>query len=118
MKKFINFIFTAIIAYGLSFFMGWPAIMVASITVAFLVPLKGFSVFLMPFLALFLSWAIQSYLLSSANNFILAERIAVLLPLGGNPYALVLATGLIGGLVAGISAIFGKQLYLLTKAKQ
>jgi hypothetical protein len=54
-------------------------------------------------------------MLSSANDFTLAKRISVLLPLGGNPYLLILVTGIIGGIAAGFAAIFGKQLSLAIK---
>jgi hypothetical protein len=37
------------------------------------------------------------------------------LPLGGNPYTLMLVTGFVGGLAAGIAAVFGKQLSLVLK---
>lgn len=59
-------------------------------------------------------WGIYSFILSSANDYTLAKRIAVLLPLGGNPFILMLITGVIGGLTAGIAAVFGKQIALMS----
>jgi hypothetical protein len=53
--------------------------------------------------------------LSSTNDFTLAKRIAILLPLGGNPYLLMLITGVVGGIAAGIAAILAKQLNLVVK---
>jgi len=47
----------------------------------------------------------------------LARKIAVLLPLKGNPYLLILLAGLIGGLAAGIAGIFGTQCRLMFKKK-
>jgi hypothetical protein len=52
---------------------------------------------------------VNAFWLSNANDFILANKIAVLLPLNGNAFLLILVTGVIGGLAAGISGIFGKQ---------
>jgi hypothetical protein len=72
-------------------------------------------VFFIPFLAILLFWVIYSYVLSSTNNFTLAKRIAILLPLGGNPYLLMLITGVVGGIAAGIAAILAKQLNLVVK---
>ena len=80
-----------------------------------LIPLKKTAVFFTPFLAILLFWACYSFILSSANDFTLAKRIANLLPLGGNPYLLILITGIIGGLAAGVAAIFGKQLRLVAE---
>jgi hypothetical protein len=89
--------------------------MVAAFAVALLIPLKKGAVFFIPFLAILLFWVIYSYVLSSTNNFTLAKRIAILLPLGGNPYLLMLITGVVGGIAAGIAAILAKQLNLVVK---
>ena len=111
-KILINFLVTFILAFALSFFMGWYSVMIAGFLVALIIPLKRLAVFFVPFLAILIFWAAYSFVLSNANDFILAERIAILLPLGGNPYLLILVTGIIGGLVSGVSAVFGKQLLL------
>lgn len=91
--------------------------MLASFISALLLPLKKIAVFIIPFLAIAVFWMAYSWSLSSVNDFILAKKIAVLLPLGGNQFLLILITGLIGGIAAGISAIFGKQLTLVFKSK-
>ena len=89
--------------------------MTAALTTALFMPLKKAAVFFVPFIAILLFWAVYSFILSSANDYTLAKRIAVLLPLGGNPYVLMLVTGLVGGIAAGIAAVFGKQLSLVVK---
>ncbi|WP_412561293.1 hypothetical protein [Winogradskyella sp. MIT101101] len=112
-KNIINFIATLILALLLSLFLPWWSIMTAALATALFIPLKKAAVFFVPFLAILLFWAVYSFMLSSGNDFTLAKRIAVLLSLGGNPYALMLVTGIIGGLAAGIAAILGKQLSLV-----
>ncbi|PTL99743.1 MAG: hypothetical protein DA407_16565 [Bacteroidetes bacterium] len=114
-KNIINFIATIILAILLSIFLPWWSVMTAALTTALFVPLKKAAVFFVPFLAILLFWIVYSYLLSSGNDFTLAKRIAILLPLGGNPYVLMLVTGVVGGLAAGIAAVFGKQLSLMVK---
>jgi hypothetical protein len=114
-KNIINFTATIILAILLSIFLPWWSVMTAALTTALFVPLKKAAVFFVPFLAILLFWIVYSYLLSSGNDFTLAKRIAILLPLGGNPYVLMLVTGVVGGLAAGIAAIFGKQLSLMVK---
>ena len=109
-KNIINFIVTIVLAYVLSLFLPWWSVMTAALATALFIPLRKAAVFFIPFLAVLLFWFVMSYFLSSGNDFTLAKRIAVLLPLGGNPYVLMLVTGVVGGLAAGISAIFGKQL--------
>ena len=114
-KNIFNFVATILIAYLLSLFMPWWSVMTAALATALFIPLKKAAVFFVPFLAILAFWFIYSYLLSSTNDFTLAKRIAVLLPLEGNPYVLMLVTSIVGGLAAGVSAIFGKQLGLILK---
>ncbi len=109
-KTITNFITTLILAVLLSFVLPWWSVMTAALVTSLFLPLKKAAVFFVPFLAILLFWAVYSFMLSSGNDYTLAKRIAVLLPLGGNPYVLMLVTGIVGGLAAGIAAIFGKQL--------
>lgn len=114
-KNIINFIATLVLAYLLSLVLPWWSIMTAALATSLFIPLKKAAVFFIPFLAILIFWATYSFILSSSNDYTLAKRIAVLIPLGGNPYLLMLVTGIIGGLAAGIAAIFGKQLTLAFK---
>ena len=108
-KNIFNFIATIIIAGILSQFLPWWSIMVAAFTSSLFISLKKTSVFVVPFLAIMVFWMGYAFWLSNANDFILAKKIAVLLPLNGNAFLLILVTGIIGGFAAGISGIFGKQ---------
>ncbi len=116
--KAVNFLLTFILALVFSFFLPWWSVMTAALLTSLFIELKGFAVFYIPFLAVFLLWTLYAFMLSSANDFTLAKKIAVLLPLGGNPYILILVTGFIGGLAAGIAAIFGKQGKVLFRHQQ
>lgn len=116
-KNSINFIITIVLAVVLSQFLPWWCVMLASFISALLIALKKTAVFFVPFLAITLFWMVYAWSLSSANDFILAKKIAVLLPLDGNAYILILITGIIGGLAAGVSAIFGKQVSLVLKSE-
>jgi hypothetical protein len=112
-KNILNFIATVILALILSLFLPWWSVMTAALATALFIPLKKAAVFVVPFLAILLFWAVYSFIISSGNDFTLAKRIAQLLPLGGNPYLLMVVTGIVGGLAAGITAVFGKQLSLV-----
>ena len=114
-KNIINFIATIVLAYVLSLFLPWWSVMTAALATSLFISLKKAAVFFVPFLAIIIFWFVLSYFLSSGNDFTLAKRIAVLLPLNGNPYLLMLVTAIVGGLAAGIAAIFGKQLSLVLK---
>ena len=114
-KNIKNFTITMIIAFVLSLFLPWWSVMLAGFTSSFLIPLKKLAVFFIPMIAVMSLWILQSLLLSGANNFILAKKIAVLLMLSGNITSLILFTGVIGGLATGISAVLGKQTNALFK---
>ncbi|RZN84568.1 MAG: hypothetical protein EVB11_00515 [Winogradskyella sp.] len=117
-KNSINFIVTIVLAVIFSQFLPWWSVMLAGFISALLISLKKSAVFFVPFLAITLFWMVYAFALSSANDFILAKKIAILLPLDGNEYLLILVTGIIGGIAAGISALFGKQLSLLFKTSK
>ena len=110
-----NFVVTIIIAGILSQFLPWWHVMVAGFVAALFFNLKKAAIFFVPFLAIFCFWIIYAFWISSANDFTLAKKIAVLLPLGGNPYVLILVTGLVGGFAAGVAAIFGSNLSSLVR---
>lgn len=112
-KIFLNFFATIILAFLLSQFLPWWSVMIAAFFAAFAIALKKSAVFFVPFLAISLFWIVYAFVLSSANGFILAKKIAVLFPFGGNAYLLILVTGVIGGVAAGVSAVFGKQCRVL-----
>lgn len=57
-----------------------------------------------------LFWSVYSFWLSNGNDFILAKKIAILLPLSGNAFLLILVTALVGGIAEGIGGVFGKQM--------
>jgi hypothetical protein len=111
----LNFIITLLLALTLSIFLPWWSVMLAAFVSAVLFSLNGWKVFFIPFVAVFLFWTGYAFLLSNDNNFTLAKKIAILLPLDGNPYLLILVTGIMGGFAAGIAGIFGKQCRVLAK---
>ena len=117
-SKSLNFITTLVLAVIFSFFMPWWSVMLAAFIAAVLFPLRSLSVFLIPFLAIFIFWATYALMLSAANDFTLAKKIAILLPFGGNPYILILVTAVIGGIAAGVAAVFGKQCQSLVLANK
>lgn len=83
--------------------------MLAAFLSGAIVRLRNVSAFFVPFGAIALLWIVNAWMLSSANDYTLAKKIAVLLPLGGNAILLILVTGIVGGLAAGIAGLFGNQ---------
>lgn len=117
-KNFSNFLVTLILAFVLAQFLPWWSVMLAAFMSAISISLKKIAVFFVPFMAIAIFWIVYAFWLSSSNDFVLANKIAVLLPLQGKPYLLILITGLIGGLSAGIAALFGKQCAALFFTKE
>lgn len=116
-KNILNLLTTLVFALIFSFFLPWWSVMLAAFLAAFTFSLKGVATFFMPFLAIFGFWMAYTFILSSTNDFTLASKIAILLPLGGNPYVLIAVTAAIGGLAAGIAGVFGQQCKELIKTK-
>ncbi|MBI1342629.1 MAG: hypothetical protein GC171_06840 [Terrimonas sp.] len=110
MKFFVATLLTALLAFigGLKF--DWWIIALAGFLVAVLVHQKAGKAFLSGFTGLFLLHGILAFWINKENDGILATKVAMLLPLGGHPYLLILVTAFIGGLVAGIAALSGSYL--------
>lgn len=114
-KSILNFFATLLLAVLLSMFLPWWSVMLAALISACVFPLEKSAVFWTPFLSVWLYWSVYSFLLSSANDYILAQKIASLFPLNGNPYLLILATGTLGGMAAGVSGVLGRQIVVALK---
>lgn len=104
-----HFLLTLVMALAFSFVLPWWSVMLAAFLAGAIVRLKNVAAFFVPFLATSLFWIAYAWVLSSANDFILAKKISVLLYLKGNTWLLLLLTGVIGGLSAGVAGVFGNQ---------
>ena len=107
MKFFISLILTALLSFAASLFLPWWSIALAAFLVAALIPQKPGKAFLTGFIALFLLWGGLSFWISNNNDHILAHKVSQLILKMDNPIVLVLATALIGALVAGFAALAG-----------
>ena len=114
-KKYISFIATIVLVIFLAQFLPWWSVMLAAFISELIFNLKRSAIFVVPFFAIASYWAVYAFILSSSNDFILAEKIAVLLPLGGSPYALIGVTALIGGFAAGVAGMFAHQVRSMMK---
>ncbi len=112
MKFLSAIILTALLAFatGLYGAMPWWSFAITSLIVAMAVHQKAGKAFLSGFIGLFLLWSILAFLKDSANEHLLATKVAQILPLGGSYVVLIILTGVIGGLVAGLAALTGSYL--------
>ncbi len=109
-KAFSNFVLTLVLGFVLSLFLPWWSGMLAAALVSAIVRLKKAATFVAPFLAIALLWIVHAMILSSPNDFLLAEKITVLLQIEGNLFLLLTVTGLIGGISAGVAGLLGNQI--------
>lgn len=107
MKFFVSIVLIALLSVAACLFLPWWSIAVAAFAVAAIVPQKPLLSFLSGFIALFLLWGGLSFFISNNNNHLMAKKISILLLQSASPITLVLATALIGALVAGLGALSG-----------
>ena len=110
MKFFVAILVTALLAFISGLFLPWWCMAVTSLLVAVLVHQQAGKAFLAGVLGVFILWAGLAWWIDMKNNGVLSVKIAKVLPLGGSSIALILVTGLIGGLVAGLAAMSGSYL--------
>lgn len=107
----IKFLFaiisTALLAYAAGIFLPWWSVALAGFLAGVWLLQKPAAAFLSGFFAVFLLWAGFAFLRSQLNDDILATRFAQLILKSDNPLLLILLTGMIGGLTAGLGALSG-----------
>ena len=115
MKFLTATILTALLAFVSGLFLPWWGIAITSLLVALLVHQKAGKAFLAGMLGVFILWAGLAWWIDMKNNGVLSKKVAAVLPLGGNTILLIVLTGIIGGLVAGMAAISGSFLRASSK---
>lgn len=111
MKFWLSVLLIAALSFAACLFLPWWVIAIAGFLVALIIPQAAWRSFLAGFLAVFLLWAVISFIISSANNHLLAHKISVLFIRMDNPALLILLTGFIGGLVAGLGSLTGSFIH-------
>jgi hypothetical protein len=112
MKFLVAIILTALLAFISGLFLPWWGIAIAALLVAVVVNQSAGKAFLSGFLGVLLLWEGLAWWINMNNQGVLAKKIALVLPLSGNPVYLILVTGVVGGLVAGFAAMSGSFLRL------
>ncbi len=105
MKFIISIILTILLSFCACLYFPWWSIAIVAFLVAALIPQTPLASFVTGFIALFLLWGILCFWISTNNNDILAHRISLLIFETDNPFLLIIASALIGALVAGFAAL-------------
>lgn len=104
------FLLILITSLLLQFFLPWWIIAPVAFGLAFWKARTGGHAFGQSFLAIFLLWVIMGLIHSIPNENLLANRVGEMLMLPSSSYnwiIVLLATGIVGGIVAGFSALAG-----------
>src|SRR6478736_3016951 len=110
MKFLISLILIALLSFAACLYFPWWSIAIAAFIVAAVIPQHPGKSFLSGFLALFFLWGALAFWISNRNENILAHKISMLMLKMDNPFILILATALVGALVAGFAALSGSFL--------
>lgn len=105
MKFLTAIIVTILLSAAACLYLPWYMIAVAAAAVSLAVPQKPLHAFGAGFTALFLFWAGLAAFISIKNEHILAHKISLLILQIDSPVALIVVTGIIGGLVAGFASL-------------
>ena len=112
MKFLVAIFLTALLSFISGLFLPWWGIAIAALLVAVIINQSAGKAFLSGFLGVMLLWQGLAWWINIANQGVMAKKIALVLPLGGNPVYLIIVTGIVGGLVAGFAAMTGSFLRL------
>ena len=112
MKFLVATVLTALLSFISGLFLPWWGIAIAALLAAIIVKQSAGKAFGAGFLGVMLLWQGLALWINMNNQGVLAKKIALILPLGGNPVYLILVTGIIGGVVAGFAAMSGSFLRL------
>ncbi|HOZ84704.1 MAG TPA: hypothetical protein PK191_04390 [Niabella sp.] len=110
MKFIISILSISLLSFVAGLYLPWWAIAIIAFLVSVLIGQKPGRSFLAGFIGIFLLWGVLAYTINSANNGILAGRIGGVLGIGEQPFLLILITGMVGGLVAGLASLAGSYL--------
>ena len=116
MKFIVSLLLTALLSFVAGLYISWWSIAIAAFVVAVSIHQKPGKAFLTGFTALFLLWGGLAWSIDSGNESVLSHRLANLLPFGGSSILMILATALIGALVAGFASLAGS--YVRTTGKR
>lgn len=114
-KFLISLIICPLLAYALGMVLPWWSVAIAGLLTGFFIPQHRLLAFLSSFLGLFIFVGILIFMISQANNHILAQKIGMLVLKNKNENLIILASALIAAMVAGISAITGRSLAIVFK---
>jgi hypothetical protein len=110
MKFVLSIILTSLLAFAGGLWLPWWCIAIAGFISGIMIGQSPGKSFLGGFTGIFLLWCLLAWWIEIQNSSILSHKIAMILPLNGNSFLLILVTAIVGGLVGGFAAVTGSFL--------
>jgi len=105
MKFITSVLLIALLSFAACLYFPWWSIAIVAFLVVALIPQSPGKSFLTGFIAIAILWAMLSFWKSSQNEHLLAHKVSVIILKMDNPVLLIVATAVIGALVAGFAAL-------------
>ena len=105
MKWFVSCLLIAFLSLAAELYLPFWSVAIVSFGVIAAIPQRSWSAFWCGFAGLFLLWAGLACYLDIANEHILSSRISLLVLKMDSPALLILATGIMGGILGGMGAL-------------
>jgi MFS family permease len=105
MKLTVTIILIAVVAFAFGLYLPWWSVAIAAFIVAALIQHRPIVSFLAGFIGIFLLWFVLAMVIDVRNEHILSKKLALLLPLSGNSFLLILITALVGAFVGANAAL-------------
>jgi hypothetical protein len=107
MKIAVTIVLTILLSFAAGLYLPWQSMAVVSFLIAVYMNQKPAMAYLTGFVSMFLLWVLLAWWIDVQNDSILSARMATLFPLGGSSLLLILVTGLVAGIIGGLSALTG-----------
>ena len=105
MQHFLKFLLIIVLAWLSSLVVPFYGVALAGFIASLIVRSSYLSSFLIGFIAVFILWGSMSFYIDTETNSILTSRVSALFSV--DPPILVLITGVLGGLTAGLGSLCG-----------
>lgn len=110
MKLIVSIILIMLLSFTACIYFPWWSIAIVAFIVTAIIPQSAVMSFISGFFSLFILWGVLSFWISNNNGHIFTHKVSLVILRVGNPYLLMLASALIGALVAGSAALAGSHL--------